>query len=89
MSTLTVKVCEECGAQSATGEGWLVIADIDIRWARTNQPVIHSEGVIDLCSPGCVLRYLSRSLEPAMNGHAAAHKHAEIEGTKPPIRMFI
>lgn len=89
MSTLTVKVCEECGRQSATGEGWLVIADMDIRSARTNQPVVHSEGAVDLCSPGCVLRYVSRCLEPAMNGHAPSCKHADAHAEEKPIRVFI
>ena len=69
MATLMVKVCEECGKQSMTGDGWLVIGGIDIRSANTNEAVVRTEADTDLCSPGCVLRYISRHLEPAMNAH--------------------
>lgn len=71
MSTLTVKVCEECGRQSVSGDGWLVVSDIDIRSASTNESLVSCDSGVDVCSPGCLLRYISRSLEPAMNGHPA------------------
>ena len=72
MSTLVVKVCEVCGNQSVTGDGWLVISSIDIRSANTDEPVVESDAPIDVCSPGCLVRYVSKSLEPAMH-HQSAH----------------
>jgi len=75
VATLTVKVCEECGSQSATADGWLVIAGIDIRSAKTGEVVARIAEGTDLCSPGCLLRHISRRLEPAMNGHSLlSHK---------------
>ncbi len=78
MSTLTVKVCEECGSQSASADGWLVIAGLDIRSATTGEVVTRVPAGTDLCSPGCLLRYVSRRLEPAMNGHSATGNKVRI-----------
>ncbi len=63
MSTLTVKVCEECGRRSAKADGWLVVSNMDVRSAKTGESVLSSEQGMDICSPGCLLRYVSRSLD--------------------------
>ncbi len=90
MSTLTVKVCEECGKQSVQGDGWLVIADIDIRSMSTDRSLMRAEQSIAICSPGCLLRYISRELEPAMNAHAHIHQPDAPEHlAKHDIRMVI
>lgn len=75
MSTLTVRVCEECGIQSANPDGWLVIAGFDVRSATTGEPVTAVPTGADICSPGCLLRYVSRHLEPAMSGHSVTRQH--------------
>jgi len=75
MSILTVTVCEECGKQSTTCDGWLVIESLDIRAAKAG-PLFLSEHGIDLCSQGCALRYVSRSLERAVSAHETADRRA-------------
>jgi len=84
MSTLVVKVCEVCGSQSVTGDGWLVISNIDIRSANRDEPVVQSDAPIDVCSPGCLLRYVSKSLEPAMHHQSrqAGQVHSPVIITK-------
>ncbi len=74
MSILTVTVCEECGKQSTTCDGWLVIDSLDIRPAKEGGPAYISERGIDLCSQGCALRYVSRSLERAANSQELANQ---------------
>ncbi|MHB9038150.1 MAG: hypothetical protein ACYC64_15945 [Armatimonadota bacterium] len=69
MSIRTVKVCEECGKQTTDGESWLVMSSIEIRQAGTRESVVCSNIDLDLCSPGCLLRYVSRNLEHAQNRH--------------------
>ncbi|MCE5315614.1 MAG: hypothetical protein ABFD49_03845 [Armatimonadota bacterium] len=63
MSIRTVKVCEECGRQTTDGENWLVMSSIEIRQAGTREDVVCSHIDLDFCSPGCLLRYVSRGLE--------------------------
>ncbi len=88
MSTLTIRVCEECGAQSVTADGWLVMENINIRQAKTGCSVLQSDESVDLCSPGCVLRYISRCLEPAMNGHSASCR-SRVETAEQPVKVYI
>jgi hypothetical protein len=71
MSTLMVTVCEECGKQSANCEGWLVIESLDLKAAKGVRSFVNERG-IDLCSQGCVLRYVSRMMERGVSmDHAA------------------
>lgn len=69
MSIRTVKVCEECGKQTTNGESWLVMSSIEIRSAGTNEDLVCSNIDLDLCSQGCLLRYVSRHLEQAQTRH--------------------
>jgi len=69
MSILTVKVCEECGKQTTDGDGWLVMSSIEIRSAGTREGLMCSNIDLDLCSHGCLLRYISRNLERAQSRH--------------------
>lgn len=66
MSTLVVKVCEECGRQSAMTDSWLVISDLEIKSAGAGESLVRVDSEVDLCSPGCLVRYISRRLEPSM-----------------------
>lgn len=66
MATRTVKVCDECGKQSTGTDSWLVMEGISVRSAKTGKCVVNSDTSVDLCSPGCLLRYLSKRLEPLM-----------------------
>ncbi len=84
MSTLMVKVCEECGKQSKTADGWLVIADLDLKCIGTGASLIKKTDV-DVCSQGCLLRYISRHLERSIcslqNNHRQEHhSHESDEG---------
>ncbi len=69
MSILTVKVCEECGKQTTDGDGWLVMSSIEIRSAGTRDELMCSDVDLDLCSHGCLLRYISRNLEKVQTRH--------------------
>jgi len=69
MSTLTVKVCEECGEQAINPDRWLAVPSIDIRLSKTNRNLLNWSAPMDFCSPGCLLRRISRELGPSMNGH--------------------
>ena len=67
MSTLTVKVCEECGEQTAHWDKWLVVSRFDVKHAVTGESVVQSSGDLDFCSQGCIVRYIARSIEHAMD----------------------
>jgi hypothetical protein len=69
MSRQTIKVCEECGRQTANGESWMVMSSIDVWSAGTRDSLLHSATDLDLCSPGCLLRYISRALEYSQGRH--------------------
>ncbi|MEN6357044.1 MAG: hypothetical protein ABFD83_08185 [Armatimonadota bacterium] len=69
MSIRTVKVCEECGKQTTNGDSWLVMSSIEIRSAGTHEELVCSNIDLDLCSPGCLLRYVSRNLEQVQARH--------------------
>jgi hypothetical protein len=86
MSTMVVRVCEECGSQSANADGWLVISGFDIRTAKTGEVVIQVPSGTDLCSPGCVLRYVSKQLKPAMNGHSQSAVELR-DATRPMVKL--
>jgi hypothetical protein len=77
MSIRTVKVCEECGKQTTNGDSWLVMSSIEIRSAGTNEELVCSNIDLDLCSPGCLLRYVSRNLEQVQARHPAG-KRADV-----------
>ena len=70
MATIMVKVCEECGKQSSSIDGWLTISSVDVRSASSGSEVLQIEDELDLCSQGCLLRHLSRKLALALdNSH--------------------
>lgn len=69
MSTLMVKVCEECGKRSDRADGWLVVSRLDVRSSGTGDRLIDDTDV-DLCSQGCLLRHVSRQIESAAHNHA-------------------
>lgn len=79
MSRQTIKVCEECGRQTTNGDSWLVMSGIDVWSAGTSQVVMHSTTDLDLCSPGCLLRYISKAMEYSQGRHPLTrHKvHAD------------
>ena len=87
MSTMMIKVCEECGKQETSRHSWLIIENIDIKSVETNESVISSSNV-DLCSPGCLLRYISKAADAATTGHshALASDAEEVQG---PVTAFI
>lgn len=68
MSTVCVKVCEECSRQSADPRGWLVLDGLHIRSAKTSEKLVGVEGGLDLCSLGCLLRYITRTVDCATSG---------------------
>ncbi|MCE5323685.1 hypothetical protein LLG46_10280 [bacterium] len=78
MSIRTVKVCEECGKQTTNGDSWLVMSSIEIRYAGSNKELFCSNIDLDLCSPGCLLRYISRNLEHAQSRNIADRDAADI-----------
>ncbi|MEN6581149.1 MAG: hypothetical protein ABFD54_01720 [Armatimonadota bacterium] len=79
MAIRTVKVCEECGKQTAQGDSWLIMTSIEIMSASNRSDLVHSENIdLDFCSPGCLLRYISRSLELAQSRHTVP-RHGDIE----------
>jgi hypothetical protein len=69
MSTLVVKVCEACGEQFSQRSAWLVVDALDIKRGGTAETLLHVEDEMDFCSPGCLLRYVSRNVEHAMAHH--------------------
>lgn len=77
MSTLVVKVCEMCGQQFPSKDSWLVVDNLDIRRGSTAESLLHVDDQMDFCSPGCMLRYLSRSVEHAV----VHHEHREVQPT--------
>lgn len=64
MATRTVKVCDECGKQCTSMDSWLVMEGISVRSGKTGKSVVNSDTSVDLCSPGCLLRYISKHIEP-------------------------
>lgn len=78
MSIRTVKVCEECGKQTMNGDAWLVMSDIEIRTAGLRENLVSSKIDLDFCSPGCLLRFVSRSLEIAQGRHPIC-RHGDVE----------
>lgn len=65
MATIVVKVCEECGKQSSSVDGWLVVSALDVKSAGSGRVLVRSDKELDLCSPGCLLRYISRNIDRA------------------------
>jgi len=86
MATLSVKVCDECGKQGTSMDTWMVLEGIEVRSAKTGRSVISSNTGVDLCSPGCLLRYLSKSLEPMMAERVAACQHKGCVGSHESVR---
>jgi hypothetical protein len=79
MSILTVTVCEECGKQSTSCDGWLIVDSLDVRGAKSGVPFVSERG-IDLCSQGCALRYVSRALERAISTQDMSVSKADKRG---------
>lgn len=84
MSTRTVKVCEECGRQCGNPIGWLVVSSMNIRSAATDDILVRSEAELDLCSQGCLLRYITRTLERAKVNRNAQPARQEPAKTEEP-----
>ncbi|HOM71785.1 MAG TPA: hypothetical protein PLP86_06020, partial [Armatimonadota bacterium] len=62
MSILTGYICDECGVQTRTPEKWLVLSKIDIHRLLGDGSVVSVKSKLDFCSPGCLLRWLSRAV---------------------------
>jgi hypothetical protein len=82
MSTLIVKVCEMCGDQFSQRESWLVVDNLDIKRGRTAETLLHVDDEMDFCSPGCLLRYVSRSVEHALGEHEAHMDAGRVEDSE-------
>lgn len=79
MSKRTIIVCEECGRQTTDGDTWMVMSSINILSAATRENLVRSSIDLDLCSPGCLLRYISRELEFAQGRHPLTRSHVHPE----------
>lgn len=87
MSTMMIKVCEECGKQETSRHSWLIMENIDIKSVETNESVI-KESNVDLCSQGCLLRYIAKAVDAATTGHTHV-QHEEEDETPRQVRAFI
>lgn len=79
MSKRTIIVCEECGRQTTDGDAWMVMSSINILTSGTRESLVRSAIDLDLCSPGCLLRYISRELEFAQGRHPLTRTRVHTE----------
>lgn len=87
MSTMMIKVCEECGKQETSRHSWLIIENIDIKSVETNESVIRASHV-DLCSQGCLLRYIAKAVDAATTGHTHIPVSV-VDDTPKQVKAFI
>jgi hypothetical protein len=83
MAKIMFTVCDECGARTLSSDRWLKLASIDVRYNKTDEEVFTSAQDLDFCSPGCLTRYLLKSLEPALMGNALPNAEPVDPETKP------
>ena len=75
MSILTGYICDECGAQTQSPETWLVLSKMDVHRLFGDASVVSVRSKLDFCSPGCLLRWVSKAVIP--NG--SCHEHLRLE----------
>ena len=75
MSIITVRVCEECGRNYAENDASLVVAGMDVKSAVSDRTILHSNTDLDFCSPGCMLRYVSKRVEKVV-AEMSTERHA-------------
>ncbi len=66
MSTIIMRVCEECGMRYTGESGSLVVASMHIKSAKHDEALIDSDKDLDFCSQGCFMRYTAKRLEKAI-----------------------
>ena len=69
MAILTGYICDECGTQTRSPETWLVLTEMDIHRLFGDENLISVHSKLDFCSPGCLLRWLSKAINPDMSCH--------------------
>lgn len=77
MAKITLTVCEVCSENCVPTDRWLKLLSMDVRYGDTNDALVQSDADLDFCSPGCLMRYLAKRLEPATNGHALSRQERE------------
>jgi len=77
MSDVMMKACEECGEHSVSWDSWLTVSSLEIRLTKAGDDLIHWDEDLDFCSPGCLLRYVSKSVNQAMACHDAMARRGE------------
>ena len=66
MSTIIMRVCEECRTHYVGEGGSLVVASMHIKSAKRDEALIDSDKDLDFCSQGCFMRYTAKRLEKAI-----------------------
>lgn len=77
MATVMVKVCDGCGKQSANIDGWITVSSLDISAAATGETLARPDRELDMCSMGCLLRYITKRVDSGcLRTHCAGNADA-------------
>ena len=82
MSTITMRVCEECGMRYVGEGGSLIVKSMQIQSAKPDDMLLDSEKELDFCSQGCFMRYTSKHLEKAITNHLRREHKEEQKKTE-------
>lgn len=63
MAILSGYICDECGTQSQVPDRWLMLSALDVRRLLSGTDLLSVSTELDFCSPGCLLRWLSKAVE--------------------------
>jgi hypothetical protein len=67
MAILKGYVCDECGTQAQIPSRWLILQKMDLKDLESAREVLEVKSKLDFCSPGCVIRWISRHLTVSTN----------------------
>jgi hypothetical protein len=56
-------ICDECGTQSQHPNRWLMLSSLEVRKLLSGAEVSAVASELDFCSPGCLVRWVSKTVE--------------------------
>lgn len=68
MAILKGYICDECGTQVQQPSRWLILRGIELNDLESGREVLSVKSELDFCSPGCVIRWISKHL--TVSNHA-------------------
>lgn len=63
MAVFSGYTCDECGTQAQHPDRWLVLSALDVHRLLSGTDLVSVSADLDFCSPGCLIRWLSKAVE--------------------------